>query len=836
MTSDHITYKHCQPPEILAPVGDAEALLGALKGAADAVYLGVEDFNARKGAKNFSLDSLEESIDLAHSRNVKVFLALNIPIKQKELQAALDVVDKAYSWGIDAIILEDLGLMRILSRAYPELPLHVSTQMTIHNLEGVAFAEEAGASRVIVSRELTAEQVKDIVDKSNIEIEIFVHGALCYSYSGRCLFSSFLSDRSANRGACTQPCRRQYHLTIDGKEADKGLLGEYPISCAELCTLPELDRIVKTGIKSLKIEGRMKKPEYVTASSEAYKAAVESICSTGRNLDPEEIEAFETDLAKLFYRGFTRGFVSGEKDVTHQKYSSSYGLLLGKVKEISRSKHHAGLRIKLLQDLSDKDGIGILTSMRMLGCRVDAIISAGEKVEKASKGDEVILEISPKTGKAVRVQDEVFLSTDNKLIDALQKKKLRTTAATLRVFARPGENLRIEMEEARSWISFTDEFIVPEAKSSPTTAEQISAAMEKLGDTPYHAGSVEVIDSGNIFIPVGVLNNARRQAASLLRQTVLSSYKKELKKPLAERLAPELAGFRKPSAAEKTISGGRKKLLLSVDVSSPESLFIAAHAGADIIYVPMECFSELTNAVNRLQLGELISRGTEIVFVTPQVAFDHELENVRKEMEDIKSAGFIVACSNAGTIRMASRLNLPSVAQRELNVFNAVTAGTYFGYGARRVTLSTELNIEEMRDLSLALGDERGQHQLEVLVYGRELLLITENDLLKPLIDRNLIHRDSNMALEDNRGDAFPVRRLGKRTLIYHSKVLDMREHLEELRESGVDVIRLDLSMSNKKDVRENIRAYRSSLEGKKSRPLPKDENVTLGHYFEGVL
>jgi putative protease len=840
MTSDQSNYrhnhKHCQPPEILAPVGDEEALLGAIKGAADAVYLGVEDFNARKGARNFSLDKLEEAIDLAHSRGVRVFLALNIPIKQKELQTALDVVDKAYSWGIDAIILEDLGLMRMLSRAYPELPLHVSTQMTIHNPDGVAFAEEAGASRVIVSRELTAEQVKDIVDKSNIDIEIFVHGALCYSYSGRCLFSSFLSDRSANRGACTQPCRRQYHLTIDGKAVDKDLFGEYPISCAELCTLPELDRIVKTGIKSLKIEGRMKKPEYVTASSEAYKAAVERICSTGRNLDPEEIEAFETDLAKLFYRGFTRGFVSGERDVTHQKYSSSYGLLLGRVKEVSRSKHHAGLRIKLLQDINDKDGIGILTSMRMLGCRVDAIISAGEKVEKGAKGDEVILEISPKTGKAVRVQDEVFLSTDNRLIAALQKKKLRTVPATLRVFARLGENLRIEMEEARGGVSFTDGFTVPEAKSSPTTAEQISATMEKLGETPYHAGSLEVIADGNIFIPVGVLNNARRQAVSLLQQTVLSSYKKELKKPLAERLAPEVAGTIKSPAHEKSSAGARKKLLLSVDVSGPESLFIAANAGADIIYVPMECFSELTNAVNSLQLGELRSRGTEIVFVTPQVSFDHELESVRRGMENIGRAGFVAACSNAGTVRVASRMGLPFVAQRELNVFNAVTAGAYFGHGARRVTLSTELNMEEIRDLSRALDDGKGQKQMEVLAYGRELLLITENDLLKPLIDSKLLNRDSKVALEDNRGDAFPVMRLGNRTLIYHSRVLDMREHLEEFRESGVDVLRLDLSMNNKKEVREIIRAYRSALEGKRSRPLRKDENITQGHYFEGVL
>jgi putative protease len=839
MTDNDHAYKYCQPPEILAPAGDTESLLGTIKGAADAVYLGVEDFNARKGAKNFRLEELEEAIDLAHSRGVKVFLALNIPVKQKELQNALDVVDRAYSYGIDAVIIEDLGLMKMLSRAYTDLPLHASTQMTIHNLEGVAFVEEAGASRVILSRELTVEQVRDIVERSNIDIELFVHGALCYSYSGRCLFSSFLSDRSANRGACTQPCRRQYHVMIDGAEAGRGLIGDYPISCAELCTLPELGDIVRAGVKSLKIEGRMKKPEYVTASSEAYKAAVERICMTGSNLSLREIEAYETNLAKLFYRGFTSGFVSGQRDVTHQKYSSSYGLLLGRVKEMSRSKHHAGLKIKLLRDINDKDGIGILTSMRMLGCRVDSIISGEEKVEKGFKGQEVILEISPKTGKAVRPQDEVFLSTDNKLIDTIRKKKLRTIPITIRVFARLGEKLRIEMEETRSSVSFTDDFVVPEAISSPTKAEQIAGTVEKLGDTPYHAGHVEVVADENIFIPVGVLTNARRQAVSLLQEAVLRSYKKEQRRPVVDGCPEPLPEEQSagpvetaPGAAEKI----QRRLLLSADVSSTESLFAAVNAGTDIVYIPLEMSGELTGARNSLQISEFRAKGTELVFITPQVAFDHELEAVKRLMEEVHRAGFTVACSNPGTVRIASQMGMHFTAQRELNIFNAVTACAYFSSGAKRVTLSTELNLEEVRDICSAAGKERGRNQMEVLAYGRELLLITENDLLKPLVDRRLLSRDSNVSLEDNRGETFPVKRLGKRTLIYHSKVLDMREHLGALRESGVDVLRLDLSMNNKKEIREIIRAYRSALEGKSCRPLSKSDELTEGHYFEGVL
>jgi len=264
--------------------------------------------------KTFTIDDLEAAVDLAHSHGVLVYLALNIPIKQKELQHALDIVDRAYAAGIDAIILQDLGLLRLLNKIYPDLILHASTQMTIHSKEGVDFVAGLGAKRVIVSRELTTDEVKDIVDNSKVDIEVFVHGALCYSYSGKCLFSSFLHDRSANRGACAQPCRRRYRFLVNGREIDERHIGgSYPISCAELSTLTGLEDIIKTGVVSLKIEGRMKKPEYVTASSAAYKAAVENICTPGENPTKKELEARETELAKLFYRGFTRGFILGEK-------------------------------------------------------------------------------------------------------------------------------------------------------------------------------------------------------------------------------------------------------------------------------------------------------------------------------------------------------------------------------------------------------------------------------------------------------------------------------------------------------------------------------------------
>lgn len=771
------------PPEVLSPVGDNEALLGAIKGGADAVYLGVGEFNARQGAKNFTVEDLESAVDLAHSHGVLVYLALNIPIKQKELQHTLEIVDRAYAVGVDAIILQDLGLLRLLKEIYPDLALHASTQMTIHNKEGVDFATELGANRVIVSRELTTAEVKDIVEHSKVGIEVFVHGALCYSYSGKCLFSSFLHDRSANRGACAQPCRRRYSFLVNGREIDERHIGgSYPISCAELSTLTGLEEIVKTGVVSLKIEGRMKKPEYVTASAAAYKAAVDAICNPGANPTKEELEAREAELAKLFYRGFTRGFILGEKDVSHPKYSSNYGAFLGKVLDLSRSKGNTKLTVRLEENIRVKDGISVFTRERMLGSAVTGIITiSGEHVKSALKGEKVGLEISSKTGRAVQRGDELYLTTDTQLLDTLQKTKLKALPVSLKAKARKGERFTVEIgaenkksaengkvsrTEEPAYVEFTDDYIVQEAEKAPTTVDQIKKAMESLGDTPFEAASIEIETDENIFIPVGVLKNTRRKAVELLLEKILKSKKKEQKHP-------DLAAFnslcslesdseseieadmkRKGEGSKGTRGTALKKAFLSVEVQKISSLIQAAEAGADIAYIPVSLFEELMSPKNEEKLEDLKAEKIELVFRVPRITHDIELTELKPILEKIRDSGFTIACSSLGASRLAKELSIPFVAQKDLNIFNAFTASTFFQAGAYRATLSSELNLSEMKNVCEALQACENPGQTEILVYGRELMLITENDLLKPLVDRRILRKESEVLLVDQIGRA----------------------------------------------------------------------------------
>ena len=856
----------CTPPEILAPVGDYDALLAAIKGRADAVYLGVGEFNARQGAKNFTVDDLEAAVDLAHSHDVRVYLALNIPVKQKEMQAALEIIDRAYAAGIDAVILQDLGLLRLLGEIYPDLALHASTQMTVHSKPGVDFVSGLGVKRVIVSRELTTAELNEIVDHSDVGIEVFVHGALCYSHSGKCLFSSFLHDRSANRGACAQPCRRHYGFIVNGREVDEKYIGgSYPISCAELCTLPGLDEIVKTGVESLKIEGRMKKPRYVTGSSAIYKAAVEQICRTGENLSKEEIEARESELAKLFYRGFTKGFILGEKGVSHPKYSSNYGAFLGKVLDIARSKNATKLTVQLNQDIHVKDGVSIFTRERMLGSAINSIITlSGERVKSAKKGDKVGLEISPKTGRAVRIRDELYITTDNELLDTLQKAEMKMIPVSLKAKARKGERFTVEIKTASEpageqgsepvgeqgnetkkgeTAKFDDDYVVQEAQKCPTTEEQIKKAMESLGDTPFEAIDVEVEADENIFIPVGVLKGTRRQVSDLLLEKILKANKKEQKNPdvsnftflCSTQPGPEIDGDSKKSAVKVAVKESGKPLL-SVEVSKVSSLFRAAEAGADIIYIPISTFEELNSPENEGKLETLHSGGLELVFITPIINHDRELAALATLIEKVRDAGFSIACSSPGTVQLAKTLGVPFVAQKEFNTFNAFTASTFYQAGAYSATLSSELNLSEVKNICEALEGCEGAGQTEIVVYGRELMLITENDLLKPLVDRKIVNKNSDVLLTGQDGSEYPVRREGTRTLIYNSKVLDMLKYVDKLKKYGVDVLRLDLSLNGDRDVMEITEAYGKALAGKEARLKPsRDIEYTTGHYFKGI-
>ncbi len=334
--------------ELLSPAGDFECVKAAVQNGADAVYIGASSFSARASADNFSLEELKEVIDYAHIRNVKVHLALNTLIKNSEFPDALSIAEKAYEYGIDAIIVQDLGLAVTLISSFPKLPIHASTQMTIHNIRGVKALERMGIKRVVLARELSISEIEYICRNSDIEIETFVHGALCISYSGQCLLSSMIGGRSANRGKCAQACRLPYQLLQNNKVVDKG----YLLSPRDLCGLDFLPALIEAGVKSFKIEGRLKSPEYVATVTRIYRKYIDLYFSS----NPYEInEKDRKDLLQVFNRGnFSTGHLDKEPNLNlvFKEKQNNMGIYIGNVANYNDKKGHVTL------NLNDKIAIG----------------------------------------------------------------------------------------------------------------------------------------------------------------------------------------------------------------------------------------------------------------------------------------------------------------------------------------------------------------------------------------------------------------------------------------------------------------------------------------------
>ena len=335
--------------ELLSPVGDFECLKAAVQNGANAVYFGASQFNARASATNFDFDELEKVINYCALRNVKTHLTLNILIKNHEFKDAVLVAKKAYELGIDALIVQDLGLARFLMKLFPDLPIHASTQMTIHNLEGVQELEKLGYSRAVLSRELSIQEIEYICANSNIEIETFIHGALCICYSGQCLFSSMVGGRSGNRGRCAQPCRLPYQL-IEEKEKgnkitesviDKG----YLISPRDLCSLDYIPQLINAGVKCFKIEGRLKSPEYVAVVTRIYRKYIDMVLESKEYVvDEKDVQ----ELKQIFNRGgFSTGHLSNKenRELVYKEKPNNMGIYIGNVAGYNKIKGHVKLSL-----------------------------------------------------------------------------------------------------------------------------------------------------------------------------------------------------------------------------------------------------------------------------------------------------------------------------------------------------------------------------------------------------------------------------------------------------------------------------------------------------------
>ncbi|WP_347351291.1 peptidase U32 family protein [Acetoanaerobium noterae] len=550
--------------ELLAPAGDEEALKAAIMAGANAVYMGGSRFGARAFAGNFEVDKLIDAVDYAHQMGVKIYITANTIIKDEEIGDFLNYIDFLYEIGVDAVILQDLGMIDIISKRIPDLELHASTQMTASTAQDILFLKELGVSRVVLSRELSYDEISAIKAETKVEVEAFVHGALCVSYSGKCLFSSMNGMRSGNRGMCAQPCREPYKSTVENKPLlDK----EYVFSTKDLNTLDILEDLIDAGIDSLKIEGRMKRSEYVFAVTSAYRQAIDNVIMKHEpSISSLDMNYGALELDKVFNRDFTKGYIGQDKGskIMNHKFQKYVGKPVAKVIEYDRKSKR--LILELLDTLTKGDGLNT-------GEFVGRILKKDAIVKSADKGEIVAIDSIKKFEPGFIV----YKTFDKIFMDDISSRMSRVKKIPIKAFVEI-RNHNYPTLILNDYKGNTGEYKLEEytttALNKPTTRESIIDQIQKMGDTPFFVDSIEVSIDENIFIPIKTLNLLRREAVSLLIESQSNSNKRVIEFKI--EFNPTKINHSKKS---------KKELKWSVLIHKQEQFEAAIKFNVDRVYV-----------------------------------------------------------------------------------------------------------------------------------------------------------------------------------------------------------------------------------------------------------
>ena len=582
--------------ELLAPVGSFEALKAAVQNGANAVYLGGKDFGARASANNFDRDELKEAVKYAHIRGVQVFVTTNTLRKENEIEDFLEYAKFLYDIDVDAIILQDIGMARLIKRELPDFELHASTQMVAHSLEDVKYLESVGFDRVVLAREVTVEEIKYICDNCKADIEVFVHGALCVCYSGQCLMSSMIGNRSGNRGRCAQPCRQRYELidVYTGEVVNSN--GDYLLSPRDLNAIEEIDKVIDAGVHSLKIEGRMKRPEYVATVIDGYRKTIDEYLATNKlNVSDETIN----DLYTIFNRKFTKGLLLGDvgKDMMNSQLPNNQGLYVGTV--VDYNKKAKRLKIKLANTLKKGDGINLG------GGTIGRIIKNGNIETIGYKGETIELDF---VGEARKGQI-VFKTSDSELMDRVQAtftqdKEFVKNIIDAKITIKLGQKPILTLKDRHSnEATIEGDKIVEEAMKVALSKEKVETQLRKLGNTPYELDLLEIELDDNVSLPISLLNQMRRDCIELLDKERVSIKNRKYKNKIVKY---------KP-----VLYNRNKQQEISVKVKNLEQLESALECGVDRIYY------EDTNTIDKA-MSLAMKYNKKVIYSAPRIIRNKE--------------------------------------------------------------------------------------------------------------------------------------------------------------------------------------------------------------------
>ncbi len=767
--------------ELLSPVGDFECLKAAVQNGADAVYFGANLFSARAFAKNFDLENLEKAINYAKLRGVKTNLTLNTLIKDDEFEDAVMLAKKAYEFGIDAIIVQDLGLATTLIKNFPNLPIHASTQMTIHNLDGALEAEKLGFKRAVLSRELPINEIEYICKNSNIEIEVFIHGALCISYSGQCLFSSMIGGRSGNRGKCAQPCRLPYELLEDENKIDSG----YLLSTRDLCGLEFLPQLINCGVKCLKIEGRMKNPQYVATVTRIYRKYIDLVLNNKPYIIDENDKK---DLLQAFNRGgFSNGHLSNDpnKKLVFKEKQNNMGIYLGKIKKFNSNK---GLITLTLND-NLEIGDSIFAEKETSNYTISELMKNDKNIKQGIYGETVTF---GRMKGNINIGDKIYKTASKKLTSfALESfsKEFKKIHLDCNISIKQNENINIYVKclEHNIESSFVYNYIPLPAENKPLDKEKIIQQFSKTTDTPFEFSNLNIILDNNIFIPVSILNDLRRTTINNIEKEIIASFKHTSDFCFVDKNIKE-----KNNVVNKKISLLLNELNVDLDYTNLIDI--------DNIYIPLKYFYSKKYS----DILSILSNKFNIYIYLPNVLREKYINNLfsilNTSISQFNIKGLIL--SNIFYLNIINRIdnkNLDLVANYTLNIFNKFSVDELKSFGFTNLTISPELNKNSIINICNYNIDT------ELIVYGNTPLMTTNYCLLGTT---NICYKDCSRNCSNNK-KYYLKDRLGLKfriipdnlqtiTTIYNSKTTSISYEDFNVNSLRIDVLDESIETINK--------------------------------------
>jgi putative protease len=795
--------------EVLAPAGDEACLKAAAASGADAVYFGLPQFNARARAANFDEGSIDANVRFLHRAGVKAYVTLNTLVFDRELDAVAGAIRTAANAGVDALIVQDWAVARLVAEIAPSLRVHASTQMTCTDAASVNFAGSLGAKRVVLARELSLEEIQTIARATDIELEVFVHGALCVAYSGQCLTSEAIGGRSANRGACAQSCRLPYDLIVDGVVRELGDRA-YLLSPEDLEASAMVPALVFAGVSSLKIEGRLKGPEYVAATTRLYRHAVDA----AHDAHDTEIDHLRRAALQMYSRGSGPGFLKG---VDHQRlvearHCDHVGVQIGQVVALEYARGRALATVTLSEAVARGDGVlieGGKAGVGELGGRVWDVLRNAQPVDSAATGERVQLWFGPDHEAMKRAVAESAEYKGRRLYRndsptderaarvAIERSPYRVSLDVV-ASGQDGEPMRLVAKSDRGHrAEVVTDVALACAEKSPISAEAVREKLEKLSDTPFVLGEFRFEVDDGLIVPISSINRARRALAFALETSIHRTH------PVVET---SISGT-VPKVDQKSLAGGLFVLCRTV-----EQARAARDAGADGVILD---FLELTGTGAALRA--LRSEGPVQIGVAPPRIRKPGEEKIERYLIDL-APDLILVRSLGALAEVPAQFGGHTVGDFSLNLTNRYSATEALSRGLSAFTPSFDLDAEQLLHL---VDDGLGPH-CEVVVHHPMPLFHMEHCVFAALLSEGRDHRSCGrpcdrheVKVRDRAGFEHPLEAdVSCRNTVFHARSQSAAEWIAPLRARGVRRFRIELVRESADQVGRLVAGYRSLIDG----------------------